>query len=281
MKEDVVKRWVEIAAEGMNRLETAAEHGSTMARRAQVAEDLGVSRQSLRNYMDCLRFVHQVDAIRPEAGTALRGFAATVVAVYSRWYRYDPVGALDHAIAAKGMPATRIIAAEKVARRSLVTVEPTLLERAMENAKGLAGKAISKALARSVEIDAPLRIEELQIVPNVDALSIAMGAAKALSTADGRLTMPVIELDRGSVGDGHRRGARSALSRATLAAVRHPLIVVLLPDPAAIKEYISFLPSIDEYVVFADSPMIHVFANGLGAVATMSVERFAQEWSAD
>ena len=151
----------------------------------------------------------------------------------------------------------------------------------MENAKGLAGKAISKALARSVEIDAPLRIEELQIVPNVDALSIAMGAAKALSTADGRLTMPVIELDRGSVGDGHRRGARSALSRATLAAVRHPLIVVLLPDPAAIKEYISFLPSIDEYVVFADSPMIHVFANGLGAVATMSVERFAQEWSAD
>lgn len=280
MDGDGFKGWVDIAARGLERLATAAEHGSTMARRARVAEELGVSRQTLRNYIDCLRFVLDVDAVRPEAGIALRRFAATIVAVYSRWFRYDPDGALDHAIAAQGLPATRIIAAEKAARRRLVPNEPSLLDRAMQGATGQAGPILAHAFALGRATGIVPRLEELSIVENGDPLSAAMGAPRVLSGGDGGTIVPVIELDRGSVGDGHRRSARATLARAALAAARHPLVIVLLPDRAAVEEYLAFLPPIDDFVVRSGPPVLHVFADGLGAVATMSADRFVPDWTA-
>ena len=274
MTDALVKGWIGIAEQGIELLGRPA-YGGVMAQRAVAAETLGVTRQTLRNYIDCLRFLKVVDAVRPEAGTALRTYAATVVAIYSRWYRYDPEGALDHAIAAQGQPATFIIAAEKAARRAVGPSSQSLLEVATKGVTATAGRAVCKALGgRTVP-----RLQDLRVDANVEPISVAMGAVQAL--VGDEIAIPVIELDRGTTGDGHRRGARSALARANLATSCNPLVLILLPDAEALDAYRAALPPVDKWLEGGSSLPMHRFAEGLGLVMAVEAAGFADAWSSN
>lgn len=175
--DDRAKNWIEVAAKGMQRLESAYSHGNVMAARANAAQELGVSRQTLRNHIDCFRFVSEIEQRRPEAALALRSFSATVVAVYSRWYKYDPEGALDHAIAARGLPAPTILAAEKAARKVLVPSTLSPMESVLLSASGSTAIRPSWPFGDS----APSSLDDLRLEENRDPLSLAMGVGKVLA----------------------------------------------------------------------------------------------------
>ncbi|KQT48151.1 hypothetical protein ASG47_07190 [Devosia sp. Leaf420] len=269
------KNWIDVARKGLERLAASVEHGRTMSDRAVVAKDLGVSRQTLRNYIDCYRFVSEVETFQPEAADALRTYSATVVAIYSRWAKYDRPGAMEHAIAGQGLPAAAIIAAEKSARRAIRPTNVTMLDGSMDGARGSAGPSVASALKQAKH--ASLNLESFSVKANSAPLSLAMGVTQVLASEEGT-TLAVLELDRGSVGDGHRRNARTVLAKASLAAAVHPLVIILLPDAVALSEFRAMLPPAADFQRVSPLPAF-VFAEGLGWIIAMTAERFSQDWA--
>jgi hypothetical protein len=270
-------RWMDIAKRGKRDLSADAPHGTTLSRRSAVAQELGVTRQTLRNYIEALEFVQGMEATAPEAAAALARMNPTSIGVYARWVRRDQKAALAHAVRAAdlGLSTAKIIAAERAARQALAH-PATLVEKALDedrardmkvvHPKGPLATGLLRTLGNMPRFDA-LVLD----VPS-DDLAGAMGVTNVLRW-DGPFDDPgrkssrfrperepwfeqrrpdgpyevigLVPVERGRAGDGHRRNARTVFAKAVVATSIFPAVVVMLENEEALAEFKAMLPIID------------------------------------
>jgi hypothetical protein len=311
----MAQSWYELAARAESELAVAAPYGSVMAQTDAVAARLGTTRQALRNYMAARRFAVGALEDDPQAARALADMSAAMVAVHSRWAKYDRAGALEHAKLAvrERLPARVIVAAEAAARAAAGEQRGTMLDRALtEAAEGLphtlgagrAGGAVAQALER---FGIPrLDFRELQPTPASLPLAWAAGVRQVLRWdapvvrewpppgglptffTDRGQTGPfevvgVIEIPLGAIADTYRRGAKGVFARAAVAAALYPLVVVLLPDGGAVREFESALPPLPLVRLGLDPadslPGGHLLGRGMGGIVAMAADRFGEGWA--
>lgn len=305
--------WIEIAEQAEGQLSsTEITHGSTMARRAEVAQALGVTSKTLANYIDALRTVRALQQDDPQSGRAFLRLNPTSIAVYSRWMRRDRQTALSHAraAAAHGLSTARIVAAEKEAREA-ATALPTLLDKALadggnERAWQQPGGALASALHRHLRTLPRLGVLEPAAADN--ELAVAMGVDQVLRwtgsparpevffdsfdpwteqwflqrCSDGPFdVIGVMEMHRGQVGDAHRRNAKTTIAKAALAAMLYPLILILTEDEVALGEVEAMLPPLDgkrlgPHAAFGPGPM-HFSRDG-GSILFSEPASFLPTW---
>lgn len=310
----MAQSWYALAGQAETELSVAPPYGSVMARTDAVAARLGTTRQALRNYIAARRFADGALEDDPEAAEALANMSAAMVAVHSRWAKYDRRGALEHAkaVVRERRAASAIVAAEAAARAAAGRLRGTMLGTALADSAaelppvpgiGIAGGAIAGALDR---FGIPgMDFRELDPVPASLPLAIAAGVRQFLSwdvpkarkwpppggippfLAERGQSGPfevagVIEVPAGATADSYRRGAKGVLARAALAATLYPLVIVLLPDEWAVREFETALPPIPRERLGLPGedtwPGCHVLGRGLGTIVALAAERFADGW---
>jgi hypothetical protein len=270
-------RWMEIAEQGQRVLSAEVPHGTTLSRRSAVAQELGVTGQTLSNYIDALKFVQELEATAPKASAAMSRLNPTSIAVYARWVRRDRRTALAHAIRAadEGLSTAKIIAAERAARQALAR-PATLVENALDEDRARDMKVVhpkgplATGLLRT--LGSMPRFDALVLDVPSDDLAVAMGVTNVLRW-DGPFDDPgrmssrfqperepwfaqrrsagpyevigLVPVERGRAGDGHRRNARTVFAKAVVATSLFPVVVVMLEDEEALAEFKAMLPTIE------------------------------------
>jgi len=299
-------RWIEIAERGETALREAAPHGSTLARRAEVAKSLGVTGQTLGNYIDALRFVRELRSTDPAAASSLARMNPTSIAVYARWARRDRDGALAHIATADrlGFSTARIIADERASRQALPP-SPTLLDIALGRQRptrpyrfpaGDLAIAFGRCLGQ-----APV-LADLSPTPPREEMGVSMIGTLRFRRNEEDLdeldapfrpsrepwfrdrdpngpydVMGFIGVERGRAGDGHRRNARATLAKAVLLASVYPVVVVMLEDDRALVEFGTMLPALDRSRLGPHAlvgPNLFAFARDAGSVLLAEPESF-------
>jgi hypothetical protein len=298
------RRWIETAERARRMLEAMPADGSILARRAEVAAKLGLTKETLHNYIEASRFVERLGGTAPEMAKAMEGLSATTVGVYSRWYRRDPEEASAHARRAveQNLSSARVAADERAARAAAPI--PSLLDLALasihdERRSVDVSDDIGAALTAGGAGGIPLRW--LERAPNSIPLSKAMGASEVLrplpvalepeiippwldqrvKTGLGLDLIAIMEIERGAPGDAHRRNARNMIARAALVATVHPMALILVPDVDAVREFVAAVPILADHAVVPSSANLAAFSfgRGGGVVAVMGAEGFSQAWS--
>jgi len=251
---------------------TRAPARGRLRRETELAVNWGLSRGTLRNYMDAVKLVRAL----PEAELRSMLFRSSAVAAGAgaRWYRRDPQGFVDY-LDSLGRPP-RILD-----DRGLLKAERAAREGAAAGTKGrsrrcsiddqLAAIADRHWLRWRYELDAfcaprlaqfPVRWNgRLVVVQPKDDVSRLLGIARMLLPDDGgtpsaldivaevpqpaRLAdgIALIEVPRRAVFERYRAEANSIWARALAASIYFPLVVLVLPGPAARRHMLSHVPT--------------------------------------
>ncbi|HEV2510344.1 hypothetical protein [Bosea sp. (in: a-proteobacteria)] len=161
-------KWVAIAAEALQRV-NYAPHGKKNAALQSVVNEYGPTANHIRRMMRALTFTLELSPTHPELAQALRGVTFKTAELVDRWYRRDPVAAID--------------AAERYVSRRL-SFRALLAEYAGEALRPVSGaddpgldldsfRAVALRHARhliGVEVDEGERPKELKHLTGIDHL---------------------------------------------------------------------------------------------------------------
>lgn len=305
------QNWLRIAEEAEAELARPRQHGTVMAATDEVAARLGTTRQALRNYMSALRFIRAVESENRQAAQALMRLSAAMVAVYARWSRYDRSGALEHALVAgsKLLPASAILAAEAAANQKPGGTAATTLEQAVASAPAgaqyiEAGGAVAWALRR-VGLK-PAGLSAFTVARTELPLAAAAGVQEILvlepASSKGRGKGPllddryfrtrhqfdrlevagVLDVAETAIKGGYRRIAKPTFVRAVAAACLYPLVLLVLPNREALREFADALPDVPPGRLGVDGeeapPGVIVPGSGLGGIVMVSADSVIETW---
>lgn len=261
-------KWVEAAEAAKKLLEAPVPRGQVRSRLKEVAAGVGLTHNTLSNYLLSHDFVSEVERSRPDVAHILFRAAPVAVDAYRRWATHDAEGAFRHVLdyGEGGIRIVDVIEAEKTARQRTYPDKTSdsfdRLMRSREAHRVLTPKDLKAdntplaLMARSsfspvgglAHYDGAfakwLGLSHIGVGPdlNIGAMSdqrLWRGKSDLSDTSEG--IVGVIEVKPVSIKESYRAIARQIALQATVGSRFFDLVVVLLTDEEAMMEMTSFL----------------------------------------
>lgn len=263
-----VGKWVDAAISAKKLLVTPVPRGQVQSRLKEVAASVGLTHNTLSNYLLSHDFVTEVEKNRPDVAYILFRAAPIAVDAYRRWATHDAEGAFRHVLeyGRGGIRIVDVIEAEKSARqRTYPDKTSDSFDRLMRSREAhhvliptdsKAEKTPLALMTRSsfnpvgglAHYDSAFAkwvgLSHIGVGPdlNLDAMCEQQawrGKADLPNTGAG--IVGVIEVKPVSIKESYRAIARQIALQATVASRFFDLVVVLLTDEEAMMEITSFL----------------------------------------
>lgn len=307
------QNWRETARRARVLLAEPVAHGQKLARLAEVASALGVSRGTLDNYLAALAAEEALEAQAPDIARRLDGQSAAAVSTLGRWANYDPAG-LRRFFDDSPKPRLRqVLEAERVARQSHGRMSVSSFDDLIEKGRATppwegdgvywyrAADEIAEAL-KSIGPDT-MRLLDFDWAAAVPDYAGAVGLTRlarlyeqdkrhaailegGLASRPAEVDVPVVGLIEVPVREReeqYRREARALWLRMVAAATLVPVVIVLFPDPAAREASAENFPSPPEFWIRNGQDEPHPWLrplNGWGGVALLTaVETLFSDWA--
>lgn len=296
--------WISAGKRASSLLSSDMQHGERQKRTSEVAELLGIQRQTLRNLLAAYNFLIVVQNVDEVAYTALSRLPSAAVEVYSRWFARDHASALNHAKSAAhlGLSVREIMAAEKSARgpsyQQLSGARSFLNERRNLGQTYLTERNDIAEHWDAIGIEVP-KVRDLRVAQCEDPIGRAFGVGELLTASNvtglskvkigPNVPWPhlvgIVEVGKRALAEGYRKEAKSSLTRAAAASLLYPLVLVLLPDADSMIAFNDGLPTLDHFSISpAKSKMqsaielsgqLYVFAPQSGGVIFAPADRLS------
>ncbi|HCO54757.1 MAG TPA: hypothetical protein DIT93_07030 [Pelagibacterium sp.] len=219
-----------------------------MARIAEIAREMGINGQTLRNYLVALDALDSVD--EPELRAILKNHSAAAVSVFGRWYGRDPQAAYHFLVSNPDVSQSRLLDTEREHRqrdasptRSRVgarfddaLVGNIAVGRQLDRALGSASQALKGNKSGLVAVQAgPHRFAGL------DYLILPEGVLRPEGLAGDRYA-GAITLPRFDRFETYGTRSREIWHRAVSASSLCAIVLVVFPGPAARRRFLDALP---------------------------------------
>jgi hypothetical protein len=217
-----------------------------MAREADLASALGLSRTTLRHYRDATRLVRQIDD--SEVRHRLWQMSAVAANSLARWYQRDPQTVRWYVHDQLPRGDAQIVAD---ARRAKISLKQSYsLQKAISGALAQYGSGFQPQVLELIDAltgydrgasDCSLRAsDQAAAFLGVD-LEIELASE---TTADYQVAIGVMEIAELVVLDRYRQEARAIWARSAAATLRYPLVLAVFPSTAARRRFVAGLPSL-------------------------------------
>ena len=279
----MAKAWISIAKHASALLSSPAAYGDRLKQRESVATELGVSRQTLRNYMAAYDFGLAIEKADANAAAQLWAMPATAVEIYARWAARDRDAALLHLKSVgHSLSVAEIIKAEQEQRdrqseprqslkETIATVldgwQPPTRQVRREIAAVLERRQLPELVPSSLrwrvperDFDRAMGVREVGQLhrEDLDRNTLAQERLRNYLAVRGGGDIldliATIQVGRSENADFYRGEAKPQLARAIAVGEIYPLVILLLPDTPALLEFESQLPALP-YEAMAAGPL--------------------------
>ncbi len=253
-------RWTDLAKRATALMPVEARHGGKQLAMAAAADQLGLTRQSLRNIVAAYRFLDSIDDEHKDVRVALSALNYTAVEIYSRWANYDRRAAYAHArqAAEQGLSVRSVIAAEKAARQMVAEPSVSLSRRLLAVRFEHSGfhpthfrDDIERQIERCQRVAPGKSTVTWDWELTKNELSNALGIYEVITRfpPPGSLHDPflsevaVLEIGERAVDEGYQRQARDLLARAMAATTLYPIVICAAEKLDSLQKIAERLPA--------------------------------------